>query len=153
MSELAQLSREISRLENQLAALHQRRVEILEAQLREAQMQAGQITAATTAVRRGRPPASASTAAAPAASADAAPKKKAAKKKTRRGGSRKRMSSAAVTTSILDVLGPAGAAGLSCKEISDTSGVNYQTVAKKLKEMPGVKKTGKLKKSRYSIKG
>lgn len=146
MTELAQLNREIARLENQLAALHQRRVDILESQLREAQMQAGQLAAGASAkpkTRRGRPPAS--------KSASKATKKKAAKKK-RSGGRRKRMSSEAVTNAIVETVTAAGSAGISCKDISDKSGVNYQTVAKKLKDLKNIKKTGKLKKARYTIK-
>ena len=143
--ELAQLDREIAGLENDLAKKHQRRIEILEAQLKEAQERAGIIAPSAPAPRRGRPAKTASTSA-PAPSKKKAGKKKGAKKK------RTRMASEDVDAAIREALQSAGSEGLSLIDVSTKSGVNYQTAAKKLKELPGIKKTGKLKQARYTIK-
>ncbi|MEM7013562.1 MAG: hypothetical protein AAF585_18980 [Verrucomicrobiota bacterium] len=166
MSELAQLERDISRLTNQLAALHQRRVDILAAQLRDAEEAAGIAPAGGVAApkkkgpakkkggkRRGRPPGSGAAkkkAGRPGRPPGKAPSKKAAAKK--KGGRRKRQDSAVIESKIYDEVKAAGSAGISCKDVADKTGLKYQTVAKKLKELKGIKKTGTLKKARYSMK-
>jgi len=53
-------------------------------------------------------------------------------------------------------LGPSRAADrkvFSQKEISVRSGVNYQTTAKKLRELSGIVKKGSGKEARYHFKG
>jgi len=53
---------------------------------------------------------------------------------------------------ILKVLREAGSEGLSQKQVSDQSGIGYQTVLKKLEELPGVVKKGSGREGRYFLK-
>ncbi len=151
--DIAKLDKEIARVEGELAGLHQRRVALLQADLQAAQQQATAHSAGKSVApsnRGGRKPASASPAPVKAKSTT---KKKT---KTKSKGTRKRMSSQEVESRTLNTVKAAGATGLSQKEISDKSGVNYQTTAKKLKELleeGKIGKRGKLKNTRYFLKG
>tara|TARA_R110002096_G_scaffold147671_32_gene307947 strand:- start:6727 stop:7179 length:453 start_codon:yes stop_codon:yes gene_type:complete len=146
--DIAQLDKDIARVENELSALLKRRVNLLEAELKAAQQQALAHSAGGVSV-----PASRGTrSAAPKAAPTTVKSKPAAKKR----GKRTRMSSEDVTNRTVETVKSAGADGLSQKEISDKSGVHYQTTAKKLKELLEegvVGKRGKLKSTRYFFKG
>lgn len=146
--DIAQLDKDIARAENELSALLKRRVQLLEADLKAAQQQANAHSVGKTSA-----PASRGTRAAAPKGATTKVKAKPAKKKR---GKRTRMSSEDVTNFTVETVKAAGADGLSQKEISDKSGVHYQTTAKKLKELLEegvVGKRGKLKSTRYFFKG
>ncbi len=145
--DIAQLDKDIARVENELTALYKRRVSLLEADLKLALQQASAHSAGSISApanRRG-PKTAPTTTPAPV-------KPKAAKK---RSGKRTRMSSEEVESRTIETVKTAGSEGLSQKEISDLSGVHYQTTAKKLKELleqGTVGKQGKLKNTRYFFK-
>ena len=145
--DIAQLDKDIARKENELSALLKRRQHLLEAELKSAQQQAR-----AHSVGKVSAPASRGTRAAAPKSTTTKVKAKPAKKR----GRRTRMSSEDVTNFTIKTVKAAGANGLSQKEISDKSGVHYQTTAKKLKELLDegvVGKRGKLKSTRYFFKG
>jgi len=71
----------------------------------------------------------------------------------KKGKKRRRMSSEDVRTRLMDTIRAAGSEGLSLKEVSDNSGVNYQTAAKVLKESPDqFSKEGELKQARWTLR-
>lgn len=80
-----------------------------------------------------------------------APKKKAAAK-AKQPKKRTRTPTAVVEKRILDVLKGAGLFGISQIEISKQTGLGYQTVVKKLKELKGIEKKGSGKEGRFLLK-
>lgn len=83
---------------------------------------------------------------APAAKAPAAGKSQPAKKRTR-------TPTPEVEKRILGALQEAGLFGLSQIEVSNKTGLGYQTVVKKLKELPQIVKKGSGKEGRFYLKG
>ncbi len=152
-SDIAQIEKQIAVLEKQLSGLHAQRLAVLEQQVREAQ---SRIQALSGSARRASvvevPSARAIAPVEPAAPRVAPrvlrgrPPKAGAKKK------RTRMPSDLVNDKIMNTIKEANGEGLSQKEISIRSGVNYQTTAKKLRELPGIVKKGSGKEARYTFK-
>lgn len=141
--DIASLDREITGLESKLAELHQRRVAILEQELKKSQQRAADLG---VSVPRKAAATTSSVAASPvktkATKLSRAPKKR-----------RRRMASSEVRDRLIAAVKEAGPNGVSLKGASDKSGVNYQTAAKVLKEMSDVfGKKGELKEARYFIK-
>jgi len=139
--DIATIDREIHGLESKLAELHKRRVTILQEELRKSQSRAAELSsgaisvAATTTTTR-------------------TPRAKAAKPGRPGRKRRKRMGSDEVRSRLIEAVKTAGPEGISLKDASDKSGVNYQTAAKVLKEMSDVfGKKGELKEARYFFKG
>lgn len=93
---------------------------------------------------------------APAATSPAPAKKKVVARKAKEAKEpkkRTRTPTAVVEKRILDALKEAGSAGLSQIEVSKKAGLGYQTVVKKLKELPQIEKKGSLKDGRFYLKG
>ena len=152
-SDIAQIERQIALLEKQLGNLHSQRLSVLEQQVREAQ---SRIQALSGGVRRtviAEAPSARAIAAEPQAPRVATtalrgrPSKSGGKKK------RTRMPSDLVNEKVINTVKEAGPEGLSQKDISVRSGVNYQTTAKKLRELAGIVKKGSGKEARYHYKG
>ena len=160
MIDIAQVEKQIAVLEKQLSGLHSQRLAALEQQVREAQSRIQALTGGTArriaapAVEipsaRAIAPAAPVTPAAPRVAARPTrgrPPKAGVKKK------RTRMPSDLVNDKILTTVKDGGTEGLSQKDISVRSGVNYQTTAKKLRELAGIVKKGSGKEARYHFKG
>jgi hypothetical protein len=81
-----------------------------------------------------------------------APAKKAAARKLQHPKKRTRTPSAVVEKRILDALKEAGLFGLSQIDLSKKTGLGYQTVVKKLKELPQITKKGSGKEGRFLLK-
>jgi hypothetical protein len=177
---LVEIDQQIAELEKQLSALYGKRVAALQTEIKQAQAKMGafgsslslpaEVPVAKALVpqpvkRKGRPgrksqpaaPTLATTAEeatvkpvedAPAA----APTKKAARKPRLSAKKRTRTPTAVVEQRIQDALKEAGSAGLSQIEVSKRTGLGYQTVVKKLKELPSVAKKGSLKEARFFLK-
>lgn len=78
---------------------------------------------------------------------------KAAARKPKQAGKRTRTPTAVVEKRIFDALKDAGLFGLSQIEVSQKTGLGYQTVVKKLKELEGIEKKGSGKEGRFYLKG
>ncbi|MEQ1843230.1 MAG: hypothetical protein ABL994_22735 [Verrucomicrobiales bacterium] len=145
-SDITQIEKQIAQLERQLkTALEQqvreaqsrlqalsgggRRSSVAEAPSTRAIAVEGKAPKVATRALRGRPPGST------------------VKKK------RTRMASDLVNEKIISTVKGGPSEGLSQKDISVRSGVNYQTTAKKLRELSGIVKKGSGKESRYFFKG
>lgn len=92
----------------------------------------------------------------PAPAATSPAKKKVVARKAKEAKApkkRTRTPTAVVEKRILDALKEAGSAGLSQIEVSKKAGLGYQTVVKKLKELPQIEKKGSLKDGRFYLKG
>lgn len=161
-SDISLIEKQIVALEKQLSALHSQRLTVLEQQVREAQSRilalSGSVRRVATAVES--PAARAATAPQPAAPRVAAkPARgraaKAGAKVAAKAGAKKkrtRMPSELVNEKIMSAIKDGSPDGLSQKEISVRSGVNYQTTAKKLRELSGIVKKGSGKEARYTVK-
>ena len=174
---LADIGQQIAQLEKELSKLYSKRVEALEAELKQAQSRIGSFDGSPAPVAKAavaKAPAAQpvkrkakqarkrqQTAPAPAKAVEpvaepikeapaAAPAKKA--RKPRQPKKRTRTPTAVVEKKILDALKEAGSSGLSQIEVSKNTGLGYQTVVKKLKELPGVTKEGSLKEGRFFLK-
>ena len=89
------------------------------------------------------------------AAAPAPAKKKVARKakQPKQPKKRTRTPTAVVEQSILDALKEASLFGLSQIEVSQKTGLGYQTVLQKLKKLPGIEKKGSGKEGRFFLKG
>lgn len=150
-------SGDLEEINSAMLDLAQRRVEILREQLQVAEDFLDSLGGASVpsipvgARRRGPKPgaAKASPAAKPAAVVSV-PSSGGGARKTKK---RRRMSSEDVRTRLIDTIRAAGPEGISLKEVSDNSGVNYQTAAKVLKESPELfSKDGELKQARWTLR-
>jgi TolA-binding protein len=159
MIDIAQIEKQIAVLEKQLSGLHSQRLAALEQQVRDAQ---NRIQALTGGARRAVAPVEVPSARAIAPVEPAAPRiatrgtrGRPAKTGPKAGAKKKRtrMPSDLVNEKIINTVKEGGSEGLSQKEISVRSGVNYQTTAKKLRELAGIVKKGSGKEARYSFKG
>ena len=164
------LDRQISRMEKDLSALYQKRVAILEEDIRRCQAQisafggANGPVAPAPAPKQAKAKKAAKAVSAPAAKVSspevevapevpvAAPAKKAAAPRKAKQKKRTRTPTAEVEKRILDALKDAGLFGLSQVEVSKKSNLGYQTVVKKLKEMPEIVKKGSGREGRYYLK-
>jgi hypothetical protein len=81
-----------------------------------------------------------------------APAKKVAARKLQQSKKRTRTPSAVVEKRILDALKEAGLFGLSQIELSRKTSLGYQTVVKKVKELPQIAKKGSGKEGRFFLK-
>jgi hypothetical protein len=157
-SDITLIEKQITALEKQLSALHSQRLAVLEQQVREAQSRIQALTGTTRRISSPAesPSARAATPAQPT-TARVAPRVARAKaaKAVKAGAKKKRtrMPSDLVNDKIMNTIKEANSEGLSQKEISVRSGVNYQTTAKKLRELPGIVKKGSGKEARYTFKG
>lgn len=179
---IADLDNQIRQLERQLSGLYSKRVAALEAEVsryrtqidafsgsvpRSPEAPAVKAPAALPVKKKGRPsrkqpvvktaapaPTKAEPKAKPVEEAPvAAPtKKKAAGRKSKQETKRTRTPTAVVEKRIVDALKEAGLFGLSQIEVSNKTGLGYQTVVKKLKELPGIEKKGSGKEGRYFVK-
>ncbi|RFC48734.1 MAG: hypothetical protein DVB23_000427 [Verrucomicrobia bacterium] len=154
-SDITLIEKQITALEKQLSALHSQRLAVLEQQVREAQ---SRIQALTGTTRRISSPAESPSAraATPTQPTTARVAPRVARVKSVKVGAKKkrtRMPSDLVNDKIMNTIKEANSEGLSQKEISVRSGVNYQTTAKKLRELPGIVKKGSGKEARYTFKG
>lgn len=154
-SDIAQIEKQIAVLEKQLSGLHSQRLAVLEQQVREAQSRIQALTGGTRRATVVEAPSARSIAAEPSAPAVAPRVTRGRPAKAKVGGKKKRtrMPSDVVNEKIMNTIKEAGSEGLSQKEISVRSGVNYQTTAKKLRELPGIVKKGSGKEARYTLKG
>jgi hypothetical protein len=174
---LADIGQQIAQLEKELSKLYSKRVEALESELKQAQSRIGSFGSTSSQAieapvakapvaqpvkRKGKPARKPQqTAPAPAKAVEpvaepieeapaAIPAKKARKPRTPK--KRTRTPTAVVEQRIVGALKEAGAVGLSQIEVSKNTGLGYQTVVKKLKELPGVTKKGSLKEARFFLK-
>jgi len=156
--DIVELDRDIMRLEKQLSNMYQRRVTLLESEMESSRERFESLTSGSP----GPAPRSATDSGSPKVTTKKTPKakKKAAGRKTTKkasgkkaGKTRKRMSSEDVEKRLVETVKAGGSDGLSLKAISDAAGVNYQTTAKKLREMQDqFEKRGALKEARYFLK-
>lgn len=146
--EIMELDRDIVRIEKELAGLYKQRWGLLEREILSSKARAESLLG-SPAISAGRGAASLSA----AAVVVKGPRKAGVKAKTKRGKKRLRMSTEEVERRLIDTVKSAGSGGISLIGISAAAGLNYQTAAKKLKEMSDrfVKK-GALKEARYFLK-
>lgn len=169
---IIEIDRQISRMEKDLSALYQKRVALLEEDIRRCQAQISAFGGANGPVAPAPAPApkqakakkAAKAVSAPAAKVSspevevapevpvAAPAKKAPAPRKAKQKKRTRTPTAEVEKRILDALKDAGLFGLSQVEVSKKSNLGYQTVVKKLKEMPEIVKKGSGREGRYYLK-
>lgn len=175
---ISDIDKQIVQLEKQLSALYSKRVSLLEAEIQRSKSRSEVLGGAPEApvakapaaapVKRkvSRKQAAKAKASAPAAEqpkgtqapakqevteAPAEAPKKAARK-AKAAKKRTRTPSAVVETKILEALKEAGLFGISQIELSKKTGLGYQTVVKKLKELPSVEKKGAGKDGRFMLK-
>lgn len=141
MTEIAQIDQEISKIEAVLVSLQTARLNLLEEEVRNTRERLDKMNGVSSKpLTRSR------------AESSVPSKKFTGKAQKANKPKRSRMSSEEVVKRILAAIEAAGLVGISMIAISKDSGVNYQTVAKKLKEgLKGVKKTGEGKGARYFL--
>lgn len=149
-----ELDRDIVRMEKELAGLYQQRWSLLEREMQSAKARVESLLGTSSAASAGRGAAS-SGAAYPVVAKTEKKSKRAAKSrvKAKAGKKRTRMSTSEVERRLIDTVRNAGSSGISLIGISEAAGLNYQTAAKKLKEMSNTfVKKGELKEARYFLK-
>lgn len=145
--DMMELDQEITGLEKQLANMYKERMSLLESEMQSLRAKAESLSGAS--------PRSTARSAAPGVAAPVVARtgRKERKQISKPGKKRSRMSTEEVERRLIETVKAAGSEGISLKGISEAAGVNYQTAAKKLKEMPDrFIKTGELKEGRFFLK-
>jgi TolA-binding protein len=156
--DMSKLDQEIAQLERRLSILHSQRLTVLEQQVRDAQERIKALGGSAKAAPAEAPAARAfspkkeSVKVAPVPARRGRPPGPKTAAKT--GGKRKRTRtpSDVVNQKILSTVKEGGEEGLSQKDISTRSGLNYQTTAKKLRELKEIVKKGAGKNARYFLR-
>lgn len=145
--DIMELDRDISRLEKELSNLYRKRMSLLESEIQSSKARVESLAGAVPSPATARSAAGASV-------APVVPKVEKPRRKPKKAAKRTRMSTAEVERRLIETVKAAGSEGISLIGISQEAGLNYQTTAKKLKEMSDqfVKK-GELKEARYTLKG
>jgi len=152
-SDIAQIEKQIDLLEKQLGNLHSQRLSVLESQVREAQSRIQALTGGARRTVIAEAPSARAIAPQPKAPKVATPGLRGRPAKAGAKKKRTRMPTDLVNDKIISTVKEGGSEGLSQKDISVRSGVNYQTTAKKLRELSGIVKKGSGKEARYHFKG
>jgi len=159
--DMTRIDQEIAQMERRLSILHSQRLNVLEQQVRETQDRIKALGGSAKAAPAEAPAARAfapKKELAPVAPAPVRrgrrPGSKNAPKPAKSGGKRKRTRtpSDVVNQKILTTVKEGGEEGLSQMDISVRSGLNYQTTAKKLRELQEIVKKGSGKSARYFLK-